>query len=141
MALGDRVEDPQFHIELDSDQSIVRTANVTVQTVADVDRYIVALSQMLDRARRNFGRALVLADLRAAPVRSQDVAERLHAHNLTLYRPGERVALLVESSLLKLQLRRNLVADLQNIFMSENAAITWLRAALYDREAFNASRP
>jgi hypothetical protein len=51
----------------------------------------------------------------------------MRAGNLRLYRAGDRIALIVESSLLKMQLRRTLV-EFQNIFVSPNAAETWVTA-------------
>lgn len=131
-ATTDRIVDPHFEISLDDTMGIVRTGALTFQSAAEVDHYVGVLAKFLETARHRYGRALVLADLCEAPVRSQEAVDRLRSYNQSLYRKHERVALLVESSLLKLQLRRNLVPDLQNIFMSRNAAETWLQAGAYD---------
>jgi len=131
----DWLDDPQFRVGIDTVHGVVRSEKLTVQTADDVDRYIDALTLILTGARQRFGHALVLADLRDAPIRSQLAAERLRQHNLKLYHPGERVALLVSSSLLKMQLRRNLVPEYQEIFMSERAAILWLQASNYQLPA------
>ncbi|QQV77395.1 hypothetical protein H5J25_00725 [Sphingomonas aliaeris] len=46
-----------------------------------------------------------------------------------IYRPGDRVAILVSSSLVKMQMRRALSrGEILNFFISENAAVTWLDA-------------
>lgn len=46
-----------------------------------------------------------------------------------IYRPGDRVAILVSSSLVKMQMRRALShGEVLNFFISENAAVTWLDA-------------
>ena len=46
-----------------------------------------------------------------------------------IYQSGDRVAILVSSSLVKMQMRRALVhGEVVNFFISENAAVTWLDA-------------
>lgn len=117
-----------YEITRDDRMRIVRINRISVQTLDEVDRYLAVLGEVIRDARSRHGRVRVLADLRNSPVRTLEAAERLRMGNLALYRRGDRVALLVESSLLKMQLRRNLVADYQNIFLSPNAAETWLTA-------------
>ncbi|WP_343518729.1 hypothetical protein [Sphingomonas sp.] len=117
----------RYEIIRDDRLKILRISQVTVQTVEEVDHYLAVLGEVVRDARLRFGRVRVLADLRNSPVRTQEAAERMRMGNLALYRTGDRVALIVESSLLKMQLRRTLV-EYQNIFLSPNAAETWLTA-------------
>lgn len=116
-----------YEIIRDDRIKILRINRIAVQQLADVDRYLSALGDVVRDARLRFGRVRVLADLRNSPVRTQEAAERMRLGNLALYRDGDRVALIVESSLLKMQLRRTLV-EYQNIFLSPSAAETWLTA-------------
>jgi hypothetical protein len=116
-----------YEIVRDDRIRIVRINRVAVQQLADVDRYLAVLGDVVRDARTRFGRVRILADLRNSPIRTQEAAERMRLGNLALYREGDRVALIVESSLLKMQLRRTLV-EYQNIFLSPNAAETWLTA-------------
>ena len=116
-----------YEIVRDDRIKIVRINRVAVQQLADVDRYLAVLGDVVRDARTRFGRVRILADLRNSPIRTQEAAERMRLGNLALYREGDRVALIVESSLLKMQLRRTLV-EYQNIFLSPNAAETWLTA-------------
>lgn len=116
-----------YEIVRDDRLKILRINRVAVQQLADVDRYLAVLGDIVRDARLRFGRVRVLADLRNSPIRTQEAAERMRMGNLALYRTGDRVALIVESSLLKMQLRRTLV-EYQNIFLSPNAAETWLTA-------------
>lgn len=116
-----------YEIARDDRVKILRINRVAVQQLGEVDRYLVALGDVVRDVRLRFGRVRVLADLRNSPVRTQEAAERLRMGNLALYRTGDRVALIVESSLLKMQLRRTLV-EYQNIFLSPHAAETWLTA-------------
>jgi hypothetical protein len=116
-----------YEIVRDDRVRIVRVNSVAVQQLADVDRYLTILGDVVRDARLRFGKVRVLADLRNSPIRTQEAAERMRTGNLALYRDGDRVALIVESSLLKMQLRRTLV-EYQNIFLSPSAAETWLTA-------------
>lgn len=117
----------RYEIIRDDRLKILRISQVAVQTREEVDQYLAVLGEIVRDARLRFGRVRVLADLRNAPLRTQEAAERMRMGNLALYRTGDRVALIVESSLLKMQLRRTLV-EYQNIFLSPNAAETWLTA-------------
>ncbi|MCW4463884.1 hypothetical protein OK349_19435 [Sphingomonas sp. BT-65] len=116
-----------YEIIRDDKLKILRISQVAVQTREEVDQYLAVLGEIVRDTRLRFGRVRVLADLRNAPLRTQEAAERMRMGNLALYRTGDRVALIVESSLLKMQLRRTLV-EYQNIFLSPNAAETWLTA-------------
>lgn len=116
-----------YEIVRDDRVRILRINSVAVQQLADVDRYLAILGDVVRDARLRFGKVRVLADLRNSPIRTQEAAERMRTGNLALYRDGDRVALIVESSLLKMQLRRTLV-EYQNIFLSPSAAETWLTA-------------
>lgn len=116
-----------YEIVRDDRVRILRINSVAVQQLADVDRYLTILGDVVRDARLRFGKVRVLADLRNSPIRTQEAAERMRTGNLALYRDGDRVALIVESSLLKMQLRRTLV-EYQNIFLSPSAAETWLTA-------------
>lgn len=116
-----------YEIVRDDRVRILRINSVAVQQLADVDRYLAILGDVVRDARLRFGKVRILADLRNSPIRTQEAAERMRTGNLALYRDGDRVALIVESSLLKMQLRRTLV-EYQNIFLSPSAAETWLTA-------------
>ncbi|MDR6850579.1 hypothetical protein J2Y54_000072 [Sphingomonas sp. BE123] len=117
----------QYEVIRDDRLGLLRIRCVGLRLGDEVDRYLAVLDPIVADMRACFGRVRVLADLRNAPIRTQDAADRMRAGNLRLYRAGDRVALIVESSLLKMQLRRTLVAY-QNIFVSPNAAETWATA-------------
>ena len=117
----------QYEIARNERSGILRIGKVGMQHAEQVDRYLDVLERIVTETRARFGRIRVLADLRHAPVRTQEAADRMRAGNLRLYRAGDRIALIVESSLLKMQVRRTLV-EYQNIVLSPNAAETWLTA-------------
>ncbi|MFL9842250.1 hypothetical protein ABS767_14870 [Sphingomonas sp. ST-64] len=117
----------QYDIARDEESGVLRISAVGMQHADQVGRYLDVLERIVQETRARFGRIRVLSDLRNAPVRTQEAADRMREGNLRLYRSGDRVALIVETSLLKMQLRRTLI-DCQNIFVSPNAAETWLMA-------------
>lgn len=56
-----------------------------------------------------------------------------------IYRPDARVAILVSSSLVKMQMRRALSrGEILNFFISENAALTWLDVRQQPRRQYEA---
>lgn len=107
---------------------IVRIDRLTVLTEEQVDDYLRALSDVLESVRRKFGRVRLFADLRNSPVRAQAAAEKLRIGNQELYRPGDKVALLIASSLLKMQLQRNIVPEYQALFTTVEEAEAWLQS-------------
>lgn len=117
----------QYEIVRDDRLAVIRTRCVGLKLGEEVDRYLAVLEPIVADMRACHGRVRVLADLRNAPIRTQEAADKMRAGNLRLYRAGDRIALIVESSLLKMQLRRTLIAS-QNIFVSPNAAETWVTA-------------
>lgn len=117
----------QYEIVRDDRLALIRISCTGLRLGDEVDRYLSVLEPIVADMRACHGRVRVLADLRNAPIRTQEAADKMRAGNLRLYRTGDRVALIVESSLLKMQLRRTLV-EYQNIFVSPNAAETWVTA-------------
>lgn len=117
----------QYEIVRDDRLGLIRISCTGLRLGEEVDRYLAVLEPIVTDMRACYGRVRVLADLRNAPIRTQEAVDRMRAGNLRLYRAGDRIALIVESSLLKMQLRRTLV-EYQNIFVSPNAAETWVTA-------------
>lgn len=67
----------------------------------------------------------VVADLRRAQTQSQEVASMVQRELAGLYRDGDRVAIIVEASLLKTQLRRILNTDHASYFADAEAGERW----------------
>ena len=60
---------------------------------------------------------------------SPEGQEYVVASHASIYRSGDKVAVLVSSSLVKMQMRRAFNnQDVMEFFISENAALTWLGA-------------
>lgn len=69
--------------------------------------------------------ALIVVDLRDADAQSQEVAETIRSAVDGLYKPGDRIAMVVESSVTKIQMRRVLQPEYHEYFLSLNAAQHW----------------
>lgn len=95
-------------------------------TRADADEHFAALAGVLRRAREKAGTVRVLVDLRTAGAQPAATTERIAHWTGLLYREGDRVAILVASSLLKSQMRRITTRATRELFISEDAARLWL---------------
>jgi hypothetical protein len=69
-----------------------------------------------------------LVDLSQGAVQRPEVADIIAATTVGLYAEGDAVAMLVSTSLAKMQMRRVLDARFHGFFTSRNAAETWLNA-------------
>jgi hypothetical protein len=70
----------------------------------------------------------VIADVRESAVQSAEVAQFILDRVTSIYRPGDRVALIVATSMLKAQLRRILPGGVHEYFLSGDAAEKWAMA-------------
>lgn len=97
----------------------------------------------LDTLRRHFAENAAFVNrwrAQGRPIRVLINAVDLHPHSpegqalvqqsvARIYMPGDRVAVTVASSLVKMQIRRALThGDIVNVFVSDLAAMTWLMA-------------
>jgi hypothetical protein len=85
-----------------------------------------ALSQILQQRRRQGRPPRLLVDRRHMLCPSADVAERFLKNAKQLTQPGDRVAMIVESTLARLHLRRVLEPATHRIYATEAEAVAWL---------------
>lgn len=126
-----QIEDPDDLISwIEPDTGIIRVLGRGFWTQAHVELHVAALRGLIARQRAVGGRVLVLVDLRETLAQDPAIIERLGQAVDGVYREGDRVAVTVASSLLKLQLK--LVANVASVefFVSFRAARTWLTAYL-----------
>jgi hypothetical protein len=69
-----------------------------------------------------------IIDAREAVIQNPESVERIRVGTPEIYVSGDRVAMLVSNSLVKMQLRRVVDERTHELFMSANAATTWLGA-------------
>ncbi len=125
IAIGQR---PTLSFRDDPVAKIIGITGVGAWTVDYVDVHFAELAVLIGRVREQNGEVLALVDFSRTPAQSDEVAERIHAATAQLYTGRDRVALIVQSFLLKAQMKRAAWQANTAIFVSANAAETWLCA-------------
>lgn len=97
-------------------------------SLAETGRYIADLNDLIVASRTAIGKVRVLLDRRAVSVQTPEVAARLADANRAIFRGDDRIALVVDSSLMKASLRQRMPHAGTKAFLSIDAAETWLRA-------------
>ena len=119
---------PLLSFRYDLVAKIIRITGVGMWTVDYIDVHFAELALLIERVRAQHGEVLALVDLSRAPVQPAEVAARIHDATKRLYRANDRVALIVQSFLLKAQMKRVTWEENTAIFVSPHAAETWLCA-------------
>jgi hypothetical protein len=91
-------------------------------SVQEATDHFDELSAALTSMRLSGRRVRVLVDLRECPPQSAEVAGVIVQRTACMYLPSDRVAILVTSSILRLQLRRVLADQEFGVFVAEDAA-------------------
>jgi len=119
---------PSLTFHYDETDRIVRTTGVGTWTIDIIEAHIRAIAPLLRKVREQDGKVLAMVDLTRAPLQSAEVTRRILDPNGPLCGAGDRVALIVQSSLLKVQMKRVDGNDDIAVFISPYAARTWLCA-------------
>jgi tRNA(Ile2) C34 agmatinyltransferase TiaS len=93
-------------------------------------RYFAALAPYLDAQRRDAGTACVLVDRRGSPIQAAEVVAETISEMRRFYRADDRAAIVVDTSLLKLQMSRIYPQDTSRVFVSANAGRIWLEGEI-----------
>jgi hypothetical protein len=118
-----------YTIDLDLDSGILNVVHTGFMSEAVYTRYHADFGQHVVRLRRLGIPLRLLADGTAMEILPPEVAGRIDEMKNFLGK-GDRIALVVQSSLLKMQIRRIASAPPEafQLFLSLNAARTWLMA-------------
>lgn len=95
---------------------------------AQVAVHFTALRNLILQRRAEGGGVRVMVDLRESEVQDMGTAERIGRGTSTLYAQQDRVAIIVESSTLRSQLKTAVAFDNLAFFLSPTAARIWLNA-------------
>jgi hypothetical protein len=121
-----RFDDPAFAIWMD-EHHIIHVRTFDVWTMESADRYWTAFRPFLAESRARLGgHAKALIDRRGAPVMSTEMVHTMRDGIAENYAPGDRLALVVDSSPLKLQVRKSYTLENLDAFLSYEAALAWL---------------
>lgn len=123
---ADRAVEGRLTITIDHLENIITVVGRGFWTIEHVNDHICEFEAVLIAARRARRPSRTLVDLRETPVQLPDVAARLHQAMCRMYRPPEKAAILVSSSLLKAQMKRGFAPATHMVFLSEAAARLWL---------------
>ena len=123
-----------YSIRLDGTTGVVRVVHSRGFSGEVYARYRDEFVRTLDQVRATSPSLRILIDRRA--LKALPSAERI-AELSVAFAPEDRVALIVNSSLLKNEARRGMHMPTAQVFMSEHAAWTWLCA--YDLPARTAA--
>ena len=121
-----RIEDPAFTVALD-DRYIIHVRAHGLWTPEIADRYWCAFQPFLDESRRHLGHAKALIDRRGAPVMPMAMVQAMRQGIVAHYHADDRLALVVDSSPLKLQMRKTYPLAHLDAFLSYDAALAWLQ--------------
>ena len=118
--------DPVLTVGHDKASGIIRVVGTGLWTVAYIEEHFIAVGALMDRVRKHGAGVMVLVDLSGAPVQTADVARHISIGTDRIFRSPDRLALLVQSPLAKLQLKRVVTRANTAIFVSRHAAEAWL---------------
>lgn len=117
-----------FAIRYDPESNIIYSKVQGFWSVANAAAYVKAMKREMAERRTQNEIINVLVDRRETPVLSAEVADLLQKANREIYISTDRLAIVVDSSLLKMQLRRLFSHEGSKAFLSIDAALTWLQA-------------
>jgi hypothetical protein len=117
-----------FTVDYDEAAGVVRCSCQGFLTLEDVQHYEMQVQDAVARCRRKEGDVRMLVLSLDAVVQSVEVAERARAGMSWMTSPHDRLAVVVASSLARLQADRMFESTRQRAFVSEVAAMEWLLA-------------
>jgi hypothetical protein len=117
-----------FSFMLDEAAGVLRVATEGSWTVDEARRFRAGLLDRTEAMRRRFDCARILIDASRSPAQSPEVLAQLDMNDELIVDPRDRMAVIVASSLVKMQSKQMLPSSQADAFLSPSAAETWLRA-------------
>ncbi len=114
-------------LSYDEDQNLITVRSEGFLDAMQVREYGRELRAITHAARRKCGRALTLV-FASEVVQSDEVMAEFAALREDFDFERDRMAVIVSTSLSKLQIKRSFVSEMQQAFVSERAARMWLFA-------------
>lgn len=117
-----------FYSGLDNFSGTLRIMGAGSWNAADADRYFDVQRKLIATARARFGSLKAFFDVRDWVVDSPMAALQFQAINAELHHPDDRIVAVVRASVEKQHPRTALSVGNREVFLSVNAAETWLQA-------------
>lgn len=121
-----------FDFTFEDETGILRVTIFGAWTASEVHRFGHDAEGRFAGARAKVGHLRMLIDCSRGFVCPQELVEPLADAGLQYARHDDRVALVVTSSLMKIQIKRMMGNAPSNMFISDNAARMWLLAHVRD---------
>ena len=121
----------------DPSTGVVRMFGAGLWQMSIVRKHFADLEAALAQARRYHPDVLVFCDLSTASVQMKEVGEEIEQFTERAYHPTDRIAVVLASSVLKMQMRRVVRQATFETFLSATAAYTWLTAHQIPRGQFS----
>jgi hypothetical protein len=120
----------RFRVSRDLQNGLIKAELQGFWEVGDAAAFGPAVMKATNEVAARHGRISLIVDASDAPVQMSDVIEQSSSWSHALSSPGNRVAVIVSSSLTKLQIARRISEKSDDIrfFTSAEAAEHWLRA-------------
>jgi hypothetical protein len=117
----------EMSVQFDIATGYARTYGAGFWSAKQVTAFFNEWRQIIRDMHANGISLSALADMGEGQVQSSEVAEIIANATSNMYRDGDSIAMLVPSSLAKMQLRRLLDARYHAFFISRSAAELWLQ--------------
>lgn len=118
----------ELTLAYDAARNLIHARGAGVWTVAQMERQLRDFDYAAIKARREHGCVRFLVDLREAGVQTPEMSALMTERGERLYLPGDRLALIVASDLLREQLMHVSRQAAFAIFLSRDTAERWLLA-------------
>ena len=115
-----------FNFAFGPSTGILRVHVTGSWTLPEVERYGQEAGLQFAKARQQAGSLRLLVDLSHTEILSQAIVAPLAKAGMQYSRPDDRVALVVKSALMKLQMKRMIGEAPTPIFVSDEEAASWL---------------
>ena len=119
----------QMSFTADSAAGLIRVEVSGFWPTTQTSEILACFTQLVAAIHLQGKRAIIITDLRKAATQSQEVTSLLQHRTADIFRPGDRVAMMIENSLLRLQMRRTLRPEHHEFFASISAAERWALAS------------
>ncbi len=110
------------------DSNLITIFGQGLWTPATIAAHFRQMERAMNDMRARYAATRILCDIRFQLVQPQEIVESIRDGIERLYTPADRLATVVGSSLVKMQLRRQLARANAQYFISVDAAKTWLDA-------------
>lgn len=114
--------------EADDRLAVLRVVSSGFWSVRQIATYFQNYNACIARWHGRQMNVTAICDLREAATQSQEVTDLLSRSISGIYKPGDRVAMIVANSLVKMQMRRVLDGQYHEFFLSLPAGEQWALA-------------